>query len=276
MKSLRAITSFWILLTVAVGWPRISEASPLPTLSCPAGTINILDWLTLDTNDTHKMTGSHQLGSYYNPSSYPGMFFWMKNQYNWDVQKFDAQFVYHWITEIDGWSTDGRSFKKHITPMKMAPRCAATGYPGSVITTTDTAAQYRRTINCSQQSPQGLGYVVWELWGPYTAGCPGAASECAQPNPLRSPIGGVVQNTTQVYTLAYRYGCDAAYASCSTKEEFILAKEFGLVRWQVWNWAQCPGQPLGFKCYVPGSVSNFNSKVSGTLAPIAPCSGTFN
>lgn len=256
--------------------PGAVTGSPIPLTNCPAGTIDVLDWMTVDSNDSKHMTGSHTLYSYYNTASpFTGKFIWVKNQFNWDVQTFDSQFIYHWITEIDGWSSDGRSFKKHVAPMKMAQRCTPTGYPGYFVTTSSSGANYRRTINCAQQPVQGIGYVVWELWGPYTAACPGLPGECSGPNPLRTPIGGSVGNSVQVYTLAYRYGCDSAYTVCDSKEEFILAKEFGLVRWHAWRWDQCPGQPPGFKCYVSNQVSNFNIRVtSPTISPTMPCSGT--
>src|SRR5262249_44124600 len=71
------------------------------TINCPAGTYDMLDWMTLDSDlrtHTH-ITGSANplyttLGS--------GKFYWTKggNGSPWDIQLIDNSYIYLWITEF--------------------------------------------------------------------------------------------------------------------------------------------------------------------------------
>jgi len=75
------------------------------TISCPAGTYDMLDWMTMDSDLT---ATSHLTGSS-NPifsAIWPGKFYWVKGSkgYPWDIQLYDDKFIYLWITEY-AWNT---------------------------------------------------------------------------------------------------------------------------------------------------------------------------
>lgn len=139
----------------------------------------------------------------------------------------------------------------------MAPRCATGGYPGSTITISNSA--YSTYLNCELASIRDVRKVVFEVWGPYTAGQPGQEA-------WRQPIGGSVPNSTPVYVISYRYGCNNNYANCGDKEEYVLAQEYGLVRWQHFRLVNGQYQ-------LNGSGMTANTLTNGTAAPFTPCLG---
>jgi hypothetical protein len=81
------------------------------TISCPAGQYDMLDWMTLDSDQR----GSHFLQGNANPlytTMWSTKFYWTKGAsgYPWDIQLYDNNYIYLWITE---WTwTNPYTFKK--------------------------------------------------------------------------------------------------------------------------------------------------------------------
>ena len=81
------------------------------TMNCPSGTYDMLDWMTLDSN----LRGTYHVSGTANPlytNMLDGKFYWTKggNGSPWDIQLYDNNFIYLWITEYD-W-TNAHTFKK--------------------------------------------------------------------------------------------------------------------------------------------------------------------
>jgi hypothetical protein len=65
--------------------------------------------------------------------------------------------------------------------------------------------------------------------------------------------------------ISYRYSCDANYSHCANKEEFHVAKPYGLVKWQ----HQSLASDGNYKA--PDNVTYFNRVVSGQTSPVTSC-----
>src|SRR5437899_11072225 len=70
------------------------------TISCPSGTHDMLDWMTMDSD----LRSSKHLTGSANPlytSIKSGKFYWTKGGtgYPWDIQLYDNNYIYLWITE---------------------------------------------------------------------------------------------------------------------------------------------------------------------------------
>ncbi len=181
--------------------------------SCPAGTIDTLEWMTMAPRLRAK---SHMEGSA-NPlytQATDGKFWWMKGKkgYPADVNLYDDDYVYLWITEYD-WN-DANTFKKftYNTNVPLAPRCAKPGYPGSTIAVKNTS--YMLYTDCTHYTLHDLRTAVNEVWGPYELS-----------------LGGDLPGKLTTYALSYRYNCDANFDHCGDKEEFYVAQPYGLVQW---------------------------------------------
>src|SRR5213593_165345 len=89
-----------LLVCLLLLYSGANLASAETTISCPAGTHDMLDWMTLD-ND---LRSSHHLTGTANPlysNIWRDKFFWTKggNGYPWDIQLYDNHYIYLWITE---------------------------------------------------------------------------------------------------------------------------------------------------------------------------------
>jgi len=96
--------------------------------------------------------------------------------------------------------------------MPLVPRCATAGYPGSTIHVPDTS--YRTYSDCNHYITQGLRKGVNQVWGPY-----------------QISLQGDLPTNLQVLVASYRYNCDSSYGNCGDKQEYYLAKKYGLVEW---------------------------------------------
>src|SRR5689334_3664292 len=92
------------------------------TISCPSGTYDMLDWMTLDSN----MRGNYHMAGSANPlytNMGSGKFYWTKGAKGtpWDIQLYDSKYIYLWITELN-WN-DPHTFKKFAnnTNMPLVP-----------------------------------------------------------------------------------------------------------------------------------------------------------
>lgn len=204
------IVLFFASMFVLVS-PRTARAES--TANCPSGTYDMLDWMTMDSG----MRGGRFLKGTANPlftRMNSDKFYWTKghNGFPWDIQLYDKDFIYLWITEY-AWN-DPTSFKKFFrnTNVPLAPRCAEGGFPGSRIKVDDTS--YGIYTDCTHYTVHNLKKAVNEVWGPYNYS-----------------FGGDLQQKLPTLVVSYRYNCNEAYGNCGDKEEYYLTQRFGLVQW---------------------------------------------
>lgn len=232
-----------VSLAVSIGLRAKAQAET--TMNCPAGTYDMLDWMTLDSN---LRTTAHVAGTanplYTNFGN--GKFYWTKgaNGSPWDIQLYDNSYIYLWITESD-W-TNPQTFKKfaHNTNMPLVRRCAKGGYPGSTILVPDTL--YQTYTDCTHYTTSNLRLGINQVWGPYTI-----------------TLGGALPANLPVMIASYRYNCDSNYANCGDKEEYYLAQRYGLVQWVHYG--------LVSGVYKFRQRTIFNQLVKGTTTPYFPC-----
>lgn len=208
-----------LVLCAVLGWTGCASMQDMRTNSAAAGPVyDMLQWMTMSPNlrEAHHMTGTA------NPiftRMESDRFYWTKteNGYPWDIQLYDASYIYLWVTELD-WKKEN-TYKVFNSPrlgkfnLPFAQRYAHAGYPGSTITISDSS--YEIHSDCTHYETRNLGHVVNELWGPY-----------------RENLGGDLPGNLQTLIVSYRYTCDANYSNCQHKEEFHFAKPYGLVKWQ--------------------------------------------
>jgi hypothetical protein len=238
----------WVLLAVwLVGLgPGASPAHAESTMNCPSGTYDMLDWMTMDSD----LRAQYHLEGSANPiytTMDSGKFYWTKSGAGdpWDIQLYDDNYIYLWITELE-WGNPS-TFKEFAdnTNMPLAPRCAKGGSPGSTVTSSNTT--YQKHVSCSSYKNQSLGYAVNQVWGPYNIS-----------------LGGSLPNNMPALVVSYRYNCDKTYNNCSDKEAYYLSQRYGLVQWIHYR--------LVNGTYEQQQKSVFNQLKSGTVVPNVPCS----
>lgn len=186
--------------------------------STSSTTYDMLQWMTMDP----QLSATHHMAGTANPiytSVLPDRFFWTKTAqgFPWDIQLYDSKYIYLWVTELN-WS-DPSTFKMFRSPtlgdynLPLVPRFAQGGYPGSKILISDST--YEIHSSCSSFVTKTLGHVLNEVWGPY-----------------QESLGGTLPNNLETLVISYRYSCDSAYSHCGDKEEFHVARPYGLVYWQ--------------------------------------------
>lgn len=234
-----------VCVSTMLGVFGATPANAETTISCPAGTYDMLDWMTLDSN----LRGSYHMASNANPlytNMGSGKFYWTKggNGSPWDIQLFDNNYIYLWITEYN-W-TNPQTFKKFAnnTNMPLVPRCAKAGFPGSTIKIPNTS--YQTYSDCSHYTTQTLLQGINQVWGPYYVS-----------------LGGMLPNNLKVLVASYRYNCNSGYGNCGDKEEYYLAQRYGLVQWVHYS--------LINGTYQMKQRTVFNQLVSGTTTPSFPC-----
>jgi len=217
------------------------------TIACPSGTYDMLDWLTLDSNlrSTYHMEGTS------NPLytiMQSGKFYWVKGGlgYPWDIQLYDNNYIYLWITELS-WTVP-QSYKKFTnnTNLPLVARCATAGFPGSVVRSANT--NYDLHTNCAQSCSVTLGLQnsINEVWGPYYLS-----------------LGGSLPSNMKILVISYRYNCNASYTTCIDKEEYYLSQQYGLVQWAHYV--------LANGVYAQMQRTILNQLKPGTVTPYFPC-----
>ena len=235
-----------ILILACLGSPTPSVAES--TITCPPGTYDMLDWMTLDSNlrTTYHMEGTSN-PLYTNMQS--GKFYWIKGGlgYPWDVQLYDSKYVYLWITELS-WTVP-QSYKKFTnnTNLPLVARCATAGLPGSTIKVANT--NYDLHTNCSQTCSVTLGLQngINQVWGPYYLS-----------------LGGSLPSNLKTLVISYRYNCNANY-QCNDKEEYYVTQRYGLVQWI--HYIRIPANGT----YAQLQKTIFNKLVVGVVTPDFPC-----
>src|SRR5215471_12274932 len=202
-----------------------TPANAETTISCPPGTYDMLDWMTLDSDlrATYHMEGTS------NPIytiMESGKFYWVKGGlgYPWDIQLYDNNYIYLWITELS-WTVP-ESYKKFTnnTNLPLAPRCAGAGTPGSTIKVSNT--HYDLHTNCSNTCSVTLGLQnsINQVWGPYSY-----------------TFGGDLPSNLKTLVIRYRYNCNSSYTVCNDREEYYVTQRYGLVQWIHYVWIPATG-----------------------------------
>ena len=105
---------------------------------------------------------------------------------------------------------------------------------------------YQTYTDCTHYTTQNLLQAVNEVWGPYFI-----------------TLGGDLPNNLKVLVASYRYNCDQNYWNCGDKEEYYLAKGYGLVQWAHYT--------LGSGSYHMQQQTIFNKLAAGGTSPYFPC-----
>ena len=219
-------------------------------------TFDMLDWMTMDPFGSH-MTGTGT-PIWTVMDSANNKFYWVKSVkgYPWDVKKYDANFIYDWVTEVS-W-TDPRNYKKHlgsngmgypITPRLVPYTVGASASMLSQINIPNSSTNFEihdTPGNCTAYHKSNLGYAKNEVWGPYY-----------------ESLGGDLPNNAETLHINWMWSCDSSYNNCGTKEVYTLLQAYGNVRWE--NYKLVNGQ------YVLRQTSLRNVVTTGTITPVHPC-----
>jgi hypothetical protein len=238
-----------VLIVAAIGTPQIAKAET--TISCPSGTYDMLDWMTMDSS----LRSTYHLEGTSNPLytiMESGKFYWVKGGlgYPWDIQLYDSKYIYLWITEMS-WTVP-QSYKKftYNTNLPLVPRCATAGTSaaGSTIKVPNTS--YDLHTNCSNTCSVTLGLEtsINQVWGPYYYS-----------------FSGSLPSSLKTLVISYRYNCDSNYANCGDKEEYYVAQKYGLVQWVHYIRIPATGS------YAQLQKTIFNKLVVGVVTPDFPC-----
>lgn len=226
--------------------------------TCPSGYFNMLDWMTLNTATTQHLNGPQSLPLYtVLPSN--GEFWWIKGDhsgqgYPWDLQYYDSNNIYNWITDWDPNSySDPHYFKAFDSKTGLAwtPICVPALGPGNKLSSISVpnadTAYHDYGPNCTKGSTTNyLGNTVNEVW-----------------NYGNLNIGGNI-GTQPDLQLSYRYTCDSNYSNCKYKEVYDFMQNYGEVRWTYYV--------LTNGAYVQNNQTIFNQVLSGgSPAPYFPC-----
>jgi hypothetical protein len=238
-------TSVCLIAALASPHRALAEA----TIACPSGTYDMLDWMTLDSD----LSSTYHLAGTSNPIytvMQSGKFLWVKSGlgYPWDIQLYDNNYIYLWITELS-WTVP-ESYKKFTnnTNMPLVPRCASAGSPGSTIKVANT--NYDLHTNCSNSCSVTLGLenAINEVWGPYYYS-----------------YGGDLPDNLKTLVVHYRYDCNANYTICDDEEDYYLTQRYGLVEWIDYVWIPALGK------YEQVQKTVVNKLVVGVVTPYFPC-----
>lgn len=221
---------------------------------CPAGTEDMLAWFTMDA----KLRANQHLEGNVNPmytqvwspdASGLGKFFWVKSAkgFPWDVHLYDDDFIYDWLTE-SSWS-DPQTYKRfvHNRTLPLSPRCVQPGdgtNPDATIMIANTV--YEAHTSCSQYAYKNLKKSINQVFGP---------------KPMS--FGGDLPDNILTMTATYQYNCDDKYQNCGDREEYYLAKPYGLVEWR--HYVLQGGD------YRIDNTTTFNRLAPGQTNPVLPC-----
>ena len=184
------LTSAALLVILSFSASKLAQAQS--TITCPSGMYDMVDWMTLDSD----LASVYHLEGTSNPLytvRESDKFYWVKGGlgYPWDIQLYDSDYVYLWITELS-WTVP-QSYKKftYNKNLPLVPRCAIADNPGSTIKVANTS--YDLHTNCAQSCSVTLGLqnAINQVYGPY----------------YRS-FGGNLPGNLKTLMISYRYNCD--------------------------------------------------------------------
>jgi hypothetical protein len=176
-----------------------------------------------------------------------GTFYWVKGVagYPWDVKTFDQNGIYDQRTE-NVWN-DPSTFKEFEKPIKLMPRCIdVPAAPGKIAQVLIDSADSLFDIHssCASYTTHSLGFVINEVWGPYTYS-----------------IGKMPPAATLVHS--YRYSCGSEFNACKYKETYELQKNNGMMRWTYYI--------SDNGVYVQHSQTVHALATVGNITPVHPC-----
>jgi hypothetical protein len=226
---------------------------PAPAPQPQVQTYDMLAWMTMDPTlaSSHHMSGTAN-PVYTNVAS--DRFFWTKTGqgYPLDIQLYDNKYIYLWVTELN-WQNPS-TYKVFHDPvlgdynLPLVPRFAQGGFPGSKVTVAASSSTYETHSDCNTFITQKLGGVVNTVWGPYS-----------------ETLGGDLPDNLQTLVISYQYSCDSSLQNCKNKEEFHVAKPYGLVKWQHQK-LQADGTYAP-----PDNVTYLNKVATGQVKPYTVC-----
>lgn len=212
---------------------------------------DMLTWLLPDptvmsgkhlTGNANPMYGVMGKGVVINGVSYSD-FYWCKGNKGWpaDRELFDANYVYHWLTELDWTSSSDYKKTAHDVTIPLCKRYMADG--DFVLSTNSNIAVVQ---GCKLVKTFMLGDVRCEL---HNVGVQN----------LGGTIGQVV-----VLEIRYRWGGSGHTTGVyNTQETYSLAKPYGLVGWKTQKWNGTNYDP-------PTQTVVFNTVTTGTVVPDFP------
>jgi hypothetical protein len=226
---------------------------PAPAPQPEVQTYDMLAWMTMDPT----LAASHHMSGTANPiytNVAADRFFWTKTGqgYPWDIQLYDNNYIYLWVTELN-WQNPS-TYKVFHDPvlgdynLPLVPRFAQAGFPGSKVTVAASSSTYETHSDCNTFITQKLGGVVNTVWGPYS-----------------ESLGGDLPDNLQTLVISYQYSCDSSLQNCKNKEEFHVAKPYGLVKWQHQK-LQADGTYAP-----PDNVTYLNKVATGQVKPYTVC-----
>jgi hypothetical protein len=234
---------------------QLGQQTPPPPPAPPpqVQTYDMLAWMTMDPT----LAASHHMSGTANPiytNVAADRFFWTKTGqgFPWDIQLYDNNYIYLWVTELD-WQNPS-TYKVFHDPvlgdynLPLVPRFAQAGFPGSKVTVAASSSTYETHSDCNTFITQKLGGVVNTVWGPYS-----------------ETLGGDLPDNMQTLVISYQYSCDSSLQNCKNKEEFHLAKPYGLVKWQHQK-LQADGTYAA-----PDNVTYLNKLATGQVKPYTVC-----
>src|SRR5258706_2839307 len=227
-----------ILLVVLLA-ASVSLATHARAQACNSKQFDMLDWMAPQAG-----TSNGHFNVVY-PTE--GKFYWVKGAagFPWDVDNFDKRYIYQSITE-QVWN-DPTTYKIFQQALPWMPRCIVVRTIAGKLASIQVQpshTNYDIHSSCTSFITQNLGYVVNEIWGPYT-----------------QTIGSLPPTPTLI--LSFRYSCDINYSNCLDQETFAMQKNNGLVQWTHYHlqngvYAQVNQTTQGFDTYA-------------TVTPVHPC-----
>lgn len=295
------ISAVLVLATIYTLVPS-SFAQIQSTISCPSGDWDVLSLVMMDSSLT---SGYHMEGNYDangNPGSYMYNEWWpsqnklwyIKNSQGnpWDINLYDSQFIYQWVTELGKWNSvnywnDPKSCKKFNNGFSnfdghdsdesfiWAARCAVPGganssfwNPKPTSTPQDFNSRYYAYIDQVQQNGSfNIDNALLELKGPGTIAIYWGGSSSTE------------SWTANTITVQYTYNCSTQgdVNSCTAREVFDYAYDanpnphdgkkhgYGWVRWRLYKNSTNPAQ------WMIQTDNSFNHVVSGATTENFQC-----
>lgn len=250
MKKLFALALFIYSSTALAVKPTCeSTAWPSPVncvlVSYPnpvGGTIDMLDWMTMDPTlrDKNYMSpgtmGSHLVNNKIIYSKFTPTGEYM------DVWTYDNDYIYFYATSSPNDTV--KAINETDTPWTL--RTAQLGFPGTRLVS--IGAHWQEIKDCNSGPPILSGNLIVEIWGPYTT-------------TFKGNIG-----TQETVVMKEYWDCHGTETnSCTQLEEFTYAKPYG---WVSWSDSTAPNRDGNFQFALGGP---FDSCVAGVTNVLDWC-----
>jgi hypothetical protein len=235
LNSRAAMTAFALVLTLV---PPALLVSAADAQTCKSNQYDMLQWMAPQFSTYN--------GHYNMVYPVSGVFYWVKSAagFPWDVDLFDANYVYQSITE-QNWN-DPTTYKVFRPALPWMPRCVTkpTSYRKlSSILLAPSQTMFEIHSSCTSYTTHSLGYVVNELWGP-----------------AQRTIAG---RTLETLTLVYKYSCDSNHNNCKYREDFSMQAGLGLSQWTYYT--------LQNGAYKQVNQTTHGAISLGSVNPVHPC-----